>query len=217
MIRLLSKWRRAEQALSSAAGRPPSFDQVAAALGLSDEQKSLVAKARHAGGLRLESGLAAGERPGSAEKAVDDHDGPDALLEAVEEREALRRRLDRLDSRERTILTWRYGLGAESPMTLKEIGHRLGLTKEWVRKIARDALAKLLKSSDPGCTAIPRREPCSARSRNSTTTQPAPTGSASFPRSETSGDPPHSLPHPRGCRLESGSITPKPGYLARCG
>lgn len=216
MVRLLSKWRRAEQALRSAAGRSPSFDEVAAALGLSEEQKSLVVKARHAGGLRLDSGLTAGAGPGSTETAVDDHDGPDAQLEAVEEREALRRRLDRLDSRERMIVTWRYGLGAEAPMTLKEIGHRLGLTKEWVRKIARDALAKLVQGADSGGSATPRRGPYPAYRRESPP-QPAPPSSPAFPRSELSGDPPRALPHPTGCRRESGSITPQPGYLARCG
>jgi RNA polymerase primary sigma factor len=217
MVRLLSRWRRAEQALSSAAGRPPSFEEVAAALGLSQEQKSLVAKARHAGGVRLESGLAAGAHPGSAENAVDDHDGPDALLEAIEEREALRRRLDRLDSRARTILTWRYGLEGEPPMTLKEIGRRLGLTKEWVRKIARDALNKLVVSTDPGGAAIAPRGPSPARHRDATPTQPAPTGPSRFPRPELPGDPPRTLPHSTGCRRESGSIPPQPGYLARCG
>jgi RNA polymerase primary sigma factor len=217
MVRLLSKWRRAEQALILATGRSPSFDEVAAALGLSEEQKSLVVKARHAGKLRLESGLLDEEGSGSAEKAVDEHDGPVALLEALEEREALRRRLDRLDSRERTIVTWRYGLGAEPPMTLKEIGRRLGLTKEWVRKIARDALAKLVPSPDSGCSAIPRRPPCPRPSRKSTPPQLVPSGSPAFPRAELSGNPPRSPQHPTGCRRDAGSIAPKPGFLARCG
>jgi RNA polymerase primary sigma factor len=217
MVRLLSKWRRAEQALILATGRAPSFDEVAAALGLSEEQKGLVVKARHAGRLRLESGLPDEEGSGSAEKAVDDHDGPLALLEAVEEREALRQRLDRLDSRERTILSWRYGLGAEPPMTLKEIGHRLGLTKEWVRKIARDALAKLVPSPDSGCSTISRRPLCPRPDRKSPPPQPVPSGSATFPRAELSGNPPRSLEHPTGCRRDAGSIAPKPGLLARCG
>ena len=53
-----------------------------------------------------------------------------------------RRRMGRLDDRERAILALRYGLEGE-PLTLKEIGRRLGITREWVRKIERRALAKL--------------------------------------------------------------------------
>ena len=61
----------------------------------------------------------------------------------------LLRRLDDLlnliDEREATILRLRYGLGAEggTPMTLKEIGKVVGLTRERVRQIERDALKKL--------------------------------------------------------------------------
>ena len=40
-----------------------------------------------------------------------------------------------LDDRERLVLSLRYGLAGEQPLTLKEIGERLGVTREWVRKI----------------------------------------------------------------------------------
>jgi RNA polymerase primary sigma factor len=37
----------------------------------------------------------------------------------------------------------RFGLDDEEPKTLKEIGERLGLTRERVRQIENEALAKL--------------------------------------------------------------------------
>ena len=57
-------------------------------------------------------------------------------------------RLDELlgviDEREAQILRLRYGLGeGAEPMTLKEIGKIVGLTRERVRQIERDALRKL--------------------------------------------------------------------------
>ena len=45
MVGLLTKWRRAERSLCRELGRAPSFDEVASHLGLSESQKSLVAKA----------------------------------------------------------------------------------------------------------------------------------------------------------------------------
>ncbi len=53
------------------------------------------------------------------------------------------KKLERLDDRERAILVYRFGLNGETPLTLKEVGKRLGVTREWVRKIEIRALQKL--------------------------------------------------------------------------
>jgi len=51
--------------------------------------------------------------------------------------------LDVLDDRERRILRMRYGLDDGKPMTLKAIGERIGLTRERVRQMERQALGTL--------------------------------------------------------------------------
>jgi RNA polymerase primary sigma factor len=56
---------------------------------------------------------------------------------------ALARALDRLEPREREIVRLRFGLGAEAPHTLEEIGERLDLTRERIRQIEHKALATL--------------------------------------------------------------------------
>ena len=48
-----------------------------------------------------------------------------------------------LEDRERVILRMRYGLDNGEPMTLKEIGQRVNLSRERVRQLENDALAKL--------------------------------------------------------------------------
>jgi RNA polymerase primary sigma factor len=163
MVGLLTKWRRSERALCRDLGRTPSFNEVAAHLGLSETQKSLVAKALQARQLKLESSIATGTGWRSVSGSNDRSMSPDAVLEAGDEWEILWARIERLDVRERTILVLRYGLEGESPLTLKEIGHRLGVTREWVRKIEIRAVRKLdgndesILAGGPLTSARPRR------------------------------------------------------------
>jgi len=51
-----------------------------------------------------------------------------------------------MDQREATVLRLRFGLEDNEPRTLKEIGETLGLTRERVRQIETEALAKLAES-----------------------------------------------------------------------
>jgi RNA polymerase primary sigma factor len=143
MVGLLTKWRRAERALSRDQGHAPSFTDVATVLGLSETQKLLVACACRARQVKLESTLAPEAGEWSPVEQWDHYEPPDAMLEADDERLTLKRRMERLEPRERTILNLRYGLGGETPQTLKEIGRRLGVTREWVRKIELRAVRKL--------------------------------------------------------------------------
>ncbi len=57
--------------------------------------------------------------------------------------EVVRRLLDKIDEREATILRLRFGIDEDEPMTLKDIGAKIGLTRERVRQLEREALRKL--------------------------------------------------------------------------
>ncbi len=73
--------------------------------------------------------------------------GPDEIIFNEAESELLARLVDSLDPREATILRLRYGLDdEEEAMTLKDIGTRIGLTRERVRQIEAEALRKLHKT-----------------------------------------------------------------------
>ena len=143
MVNLLTKWRRAERELTRELGCAPTADQVAIVLDITDAQRVLVEKAQRAGHLRLETGSGESGGDWSADETAEVVDAPDAMLEADDERLDLRRRLQRLDERERAILALRFGLEGELPLTLKEVGQRLGVTREWVRKIELRAVRKL--------------------------------------------------------------------------
>jgi len=60
--------------------------------------------------------------------------------------------LDYLNPREREILSLRFGLEGEQPLTLDEVGQMFNVTRERIRQIEAKALTKL-------------RHPCSARHR----------------------------------------------------
>jgi RNA polymerase primary sigma factor len=57
-------------------------------------------------------------------------------------------RIDELDERAGRIIKLRFGLGGGEPMTLKEIGAVLGLTRERVRQIESETLASLALELD---------------------------------------------------------------------
>jgi RNA polymerase nonessential primary-like sigma factor len=70
---------------------------------------------------------------------------PDSAAMLGADRDTIKRLLARLDEREQTILTLRYGLdGYDGPQrTFKEIGKMIGLTRERVRQVEKAALVKL--------------------------------------------------------------------------
>ena len=156
MVSLLTKWRRAERSLGREWGRTPTFDEIASSLGLTEAQKTMVAKAHQARRVNLDGGMHGDARPWSLDVAIDQHGEDSPMLEADEERDILLRRMDCLDDRERVILSLRYGLEGEQPRTLNEIGRRLGVSREWARKLELAALRKLREGTVEAEGAPPR-------------------------------------------------------------
>jgi RNA polymerase primary sigma factor len=97
------------------------------------------------------------QMPVSLEKPVGDEDDSELgdfvadedVLEPFEEaqeqlqREGVQRALDSLPDRERQVLELRYGLSGEEPLTLEEVGHTFGVTRERIRQIENNTLNKL--------------------------------------------------------------------------
>ena len=66
--------------------------------------------------------------------------------EQVEQQESIRDALSflsQLDHRDARVLRFRFGLEGQEPLTLKEIGLVVGLTRERVRQIEIDSLKRL--------------------------------------------------------------------------
>jgi RNA polymerase primary sigma factor/RNA polymerase sigma factor len=59
------------------------------------------------------------------------------------------RMLNRLDDREQKIISARFGLGkGNEPLTLKEVGEEMGVTKERIRQLEARALSKLREAAE---------------------------------------------------------------------
>lgn len=143
MFDLINKWLRVSHELTQKFGRAPSIAETACAMGLSEDKvKDIIRSA---------------QRPTSLHEPVFDEDGdlvedllsdhqmvnPLDELERKFTREELFTYLSRLTARESDILRLRYGLDTGFPITLEEMGRRLGITRERVRQIEAKALKKL--------------------------------------------------------------------------
>lgn len=147
MVSLLSKWRRVSAALAERLGRPPTIEEVGRALKLSKKKVGIVAKAIKVNNLS-----------GTSEGADDDtlledmltderSKAPDEALIESDSLQRVLRRLDQLDDREAAVIRMRFGLEPYLPMTLREIGERLNLTRERVRQLENQALIQLMSDA----------------------------------------------------------------------
>ena len=73
--------------------------------------------------------------------------GPEEEVLGESLKSEVRELLNTLSDKERMILTMRYGLDGNKPMSLKEIGLKFGLTKERIRQIEKRSLEKLRANS----------------------------------------------------------------------
>ena len=149
MVELLSKWRRASTRLSEELGRSPTLEEVARVLGLPKKKLPIVKKAIQIYNAsphtdQSENGWSLGEM------VMDDRSaGPEQRLVESDDLQRVLSLLDELEPREATVLKLRFGLEGNEPMTLKQIGQMLGLTRERVRQIETEALRKLATALDP--------------------------------------------------------------------
>lgn len=143
MVELINQWRQtyAEQELRL--GRTVSLDEMATAL------KVPLRKARAIRDIVsvVDNGFqhdSFEENAGLEEAIIDDAVmSPEEDLGTNEELQKALELLDEIDPREAEVLRLRFGLDGVEPLTLKQIGKRLGLTRERVRQLQNSALAQL--------------------------------------------------------------------------
>jgi len=143
LVDKISKMRRVAMQLQEEFGREATDEEIADELGITPGR---VAQMR----------LAA-IRPASLDAPIGDDDSnnfseivqdenaetPYEMLEDKTVTDMLQEMVTTLDSREETILRYRFGLDGGTEKTLEEVGQKFGVTRERIRQIQNIALRKL--------------------------------------------------------------------------
>jgi RNA polymerase primary sigma factor len=149
LVKLISRWRQASRELQAQFGRPPTIEEMARKLRISRKKAYIIRDGLKA--VNAPSQMSADTAQAMSEMLVDtDGETPDQKMLEASNAPIAQALLDKLDERERKILMFRYGLdGHEGPQrTFKEIGKLVGLTRERVRQLEKQALAKLREFAD---------------------------------------------------------------------
>jgi len=155
MVEILAKWQRASVRLVEDLGRTPTHEEIARLVGLPRKKLSLIKKA-----ILINSLVPQFDQPEigwSLNEIVADKRRyrPDEAMLASDNLTYVMEQIELMDPRDATVLKMRYGLCGHEIRTLKEIGARLGLTRERVRQIEIEVLNRLGESLEgirPGLT-----------------------------------------------------------------
>jgi len=144
MVELIAKWKRASRELEETLGRQPSVQELAEEMDLPAKKVRIIRKAVRASQRPAATDTNDEDAP-SLNNILPDHRNlpPDEQALKDDELRTIGILLDAIDDREATILRLRFGLDGNEPMTLKEIGSAVNLTRERVRQIEIEALKKL--------------------------------------------------------------------------
>mgnify|MGYP005841545517 CR=1 FL=1 len=143
MVEMIAKWKQAASELQTRFSRQPTLQEMAEHMNLPEKKVRIIRRAvkafsshKHSqtgeGGFSLAELLADDRTPDPKESIFDEADT-----------EVVHRLLEQIDDREAKILRMRFGIDESEPLTLKQIGQRIGLTRERIRQIEHEALRKL--------------------------------------------------------------------------
>lgn len=143
MVELLSKVRKATAELTQTLRREPTEKEIAEKLGIELEKVQTV--------------MDMAQATTSLDVAVDDdgettigdliadHNTENPYQNLVQEANSqiVEAVLSTLSTKEADILRMRFGIGADKPMTLEEVGKHYGVTRERIRQVENKAIRKL--------------------------------------------------------------------------
>ncbi|MEM9019798.1 MAG: RNA polymerase sigma factor RpoD/SigA [Planctomycetota bacterium] len=166
MVELIAKWKKASRDLEEELGRQPNIKELAKQMDLPEKKVRIIKKAVRACQRPMQDGGGAEDGMSLGEMIRDERVGaPEERVLLDDDLQTIGVLLDAIDDREAAILRLRYGLDGNEPLTLKEIGEVVGLTRERVRQIEIESLRKLnvRMESDRPLAAVRAREEAALR------------------------------------------------------
>ena len=167
MVERIGKLKIATRELEEELKRQPSVDELSERMNEPPKKIRMILKAVKASKrLAQESPGGSDELPTLSEMIKDERMlSPEDQVLREDDLATVGELLRSIDEREATILKLRYGLGGDDPLTLKEIGQHVGLTRERVRQIEIESLKKLQArmDSDRPLAAVRFRQEAQAR------------------------------------------------------
>ncbi len=145
MVELIAKWKETHRRLEEELGRQPTTQELAQAMQVPMKKLSIIRRAMKAFHSPPQAPVNEdGESVDFADMLADFRcEAPDEAIAQSEEFHVILKLLDSIDERDARVLKLRFGLEGQEPLTLKQIGREVGLTRERVRQIEVDALRKL--------------------------------------------------------------------------
>ena len=139
----VNKLSRLKRELHQQLGRDATMAELAAESGIAEEKiADLLDHARDPVSLDMPVGS---DEEAPLGDFIEDAESTsaEAVVVAGFMHDDIRRVLHTLEDRERAVVSLRYGLEDGRPRTLDEIGRTFGISRERVRQIERDSMAKL--------------------------------------------------------------------------
>jgi len=150
-VELIDKIARFERELRTGSGREPSLDEIAAGVSLPvDKVKDLRDHGRDP--ISLHVALSDERNSGELGDIIEDADTvqPLDMVAASMLNEHVASLMQALSTREREIITMRFGLDGVQTRTYEQIGLLHGVTRERIRQLEVKIIAQLRKSADRG-------------------------------------------------------------------
>jgi len=146
MVALINHWRRMAAELENKLGRVPEIKEMADAMQIPQRKSKIINDIVEILGSIRDTAGGDGADEGQMIEASLPTQGTarpeDSLIEDEEKAKALKM-LGQIDPREAEIMKLHYGLDGNKPLTLKEIGEKLDLTRERIRQLQHSALTRL--------------------------------------------------------------------------